>query len=143
MPSLLGLSGSAFPVPASLSCFLILIPPGLDLATPYLLTLDFEQSFSCVCLFSLVTPTPSSARSVCVCLISRWAQVLKGSFPLCPTSPLMMPTWASPTWTPPPDSKIHISSCPLSASVVTAKGHLRQSLFKTELLKCPPNFVPF
>ena len=65
------------------------------------------------------------------------------SFPLCPTSPLMMPTWASPTWTPPPDSKIHISSCPLSASVATAKGHLRQSLFKTELLKCPPNFIPF
>ena len=54
-------------------------------------------------------------------------------------SPLTTPTWVSPAWTPPPDSRSHISSCPLGASVGAAKGHLRQSLFKTERLRCPPN----
>lgn len=61
---------------------------------------------------------------------------------MCPTPPLTVPTWASPAWTPPPDSKIHVSSCPLSASVGAAKGHLRQSSFKTELLRCPQTALP-
>ena len=45
VPSPLGLSGSAFPVPASLSSFLTLIPPCLGLATHRLLTLTLNDPF--------------------------------------------------------------------------------------------------